>query len=313
MFDVSNLSGIDRSRPALRTVVVDLAIAVTVCACALIFEAFDFGEVGASLDVVDIAACVGAAALIVLRRRAPLLVLAVAVIAAVWSLIPDDDQGVLRVAAILAVYTMASTSDRRTAWTAGAATAAALYLTAAITASGPWYDGENLELIAWAGLATAAGDAVRSRRAYNLARQEAATALRERAERAEHALEEEARRQVIEERMRIARELHDVAGAGRGDCRPGFDQQPIEVAALADACVQAHAVTGDDGWLNDVDRAIRWFDGDNDLGVAMFDPVTGGSYDGLTPTGPNLNQGAESTLALITTTQHRHRLSGLGA
>src|SRR5690606_17389105 len=63
---------------------------------------------------------------------------------------------------------------------------------------------------AWAGVATAAGDAVRSRRAYALARQERAAALQERAERAEQALEEEARRRVAEERMRIARELHDV-------------------------------------------------------------------------------------------------------
>ena len=89
---MSNLSGIDRSWPALRTVVVDLAIAATVCAGALIFEVVDAGDVGASLDAVDFAACAGAAALILLRRRAPLPVLVVAVIAAVWSLIPDDDQ-----------------------------------------------------------------------------------------------------------------------------------------------------------------------------------------------------------------------------
>lgn len=207
---VSNVLGIDRSRPVLRTVVADLAIAATVCAGGLIFEALDAGDVGDRLDAVDIATCAGAAALILLRRRAPVPVLVVAVIAAVWSLVPDDDQGVLRAAAIVTLYTVASTSDRRSAWTAGAATAAALYATAAITSAGPWYEGENLELIAWAGLATAAGDAVRSRRAYHLARQERASALRDRAERAEQALAEEARRQVIEERLRIARELHDV-------------------------------------------------------------------------------------------------------
>lgn len=207
---VANVSGIDRSRPALRPVVADLAIAAAVCAGGLIYEVVDAGDVGARLDVFDVVTCAGAAALILLRRRAPLTVLVVALIAAVWSLIPDDDPGVLRVAAIIALYAVASTSGRKTAWTAGAATAAALYATAAITSPGPWYDGENLELIAWAGVATAAGDAVRSRRAYTLARQERATALRDRAERAEHALEEEARRRVIEERMRIARELHDV-------------------------------------------------------------------------------------------------------
>ena len=39
-----------------------------------------------------------------------------------------------------------------------------------------------------------------------------------------------------------------------------------------------------------------WFLGDNDTGAIIYDHVTGGCYDGLTLTGPNLNQGAESTL-----------------
>lgn len=52
-------------------------------------------------------------------------------------------------------------------------------------------------------MAGAAGDAVRSRRAF-------VDAIRERAERAERTREEEARRRVAEERLRIARDLHDV-------------------------------------------------------------------------------------------------------
>jgi len=95
-----------------------------------------------------------------------------------------------------------------------------------------------------------------------------------------------------------------VGGAGPGDRAPAFDQQPIEVAALADACARAHALTGDSQWRDGVDVAVEWFGGANDLGVAMSDAVTGGGFDGLTPHGPNLNQGAESTLALITTMQH---------
>jgi hypothetical protein len=35
----------------------------------------------------------------------------------------------------------------------------------------------------------------------------------------------------------------------------------------------------------------------------MFDVLTGGGYDGLTEHGLNLNQGAESTLAMISTLQ----------
>ncbi len=98
-----------------------------------------------------------------------------------------------------------------------------------------------------------------------------------------------------------------VGGAGRHDAAPRFDQQPIEVAALADACARAHEVTGDDHWRRGVDLAIDWFAGDNDVGAVMWDVETGGGYDGLTPTGPNLNQGAESTLALISTLQHAPR------
>ena len=40
----------------------------------------------------------------------------------------------------------------------------------------------------------------------------------------------------------------------------------------------------------------------------MYDPGTGGGYDGLTATGRNTNQGAESTLALISTLQQSRKL-----
>ncbi len=103
-----------------------------------------------------------------------------------------------------------------------------------------------------------------------------------------------------------------VGGAGRVDGPNRFDQQPIEVAAMADACARAHAVTGDDDWRRGVDLAIDWFAGNNDVGAVMWDTETNGGYDGLTPTGPNLNQGAESTLALISTLQHAPRPAGTG-
>lgn len=67
----------------------------------------------------------------------------------------------------------------------------------------PWYAQENLGILAWTGIGATAGDAVRSRRAV-------VQAIRDRAERAERTREEEARRRVAEERLRIARDLHDV-------------------------------------------------------------------------------------------------------
>jgi hypothetical protein len=94
-----------------------------------------------------------------------------------------------------------------------------------------------------------------------------------------------------------------VGGAGPTDRARAFDQQPIEIAALADACARAEAVTGDTRWRAGVELAVDWFAGVNDAGVPMSDPVTGGGFDGLTVEGANLNQGAESTLALITTLQ----------
>ena len=99
-----------------------------------------------------------------------------------------------------------------------------------------------------------------------------------------------------------------VGGRGPDDAGPQFDQQPIEVAALADACWRAWTVTGDDTWMRGVLSAAAWFDGANDVGVRMFDASTGGGYDGLTPLGPNLNQGAESTLAFISTMQRASSL-----
>ncbi|GIF09991.1 glycosyltransferase [Actinoplanes teichomyceticus] len=103
-----------------------------------------------------------------------------------------------------------------------------------------------------------------------------------------------------------------------GGWRPGVpkhrhDQQPIEAAATADACATAAALTGDERWDAALFQAITWFLGDNDTGTVMYDSESGGCYDGLTADGPNLNQGAESTLALVSTLQHARTLASRSA
>jgi hypothetical protein len=99
-------------------------------------------------------------------------------------------------------------------------------------------------------------------------------------------------------------------GGWRADVpRHRHDQQPIEAAATADACATAAAITGDGRWDAPLFQAITWFLGDNDTGSVMWDSETGGCYDGLTVDGPNLNQGAESTLALVSTLQHARKLA----
>lgn len=99
-----------------------------------------------------------------------------------------------------------------------------------------------------------------------------------------------------------------VGGAGPADRSPRFDQQPIEVAAVADACMRAAIATGDARWFDRAAIADRWFDGENDAAAPMYDALTGGGYDGLHAHGPNLNQGAESTLALVMVRQHARML-----
>jgi hypothetical protein len=100
-----------------------------------------------------------------------------------------------------------------------------------------------------------------------------------------------------------------VAGRGPDDVKPGFDQQPIEVSSLADACARAAAVDPNPIWPDGVRAAAAWFMGENDTEEPMWDPDTGGGYDGLHADGVNRNQGAESTLAVISTLQHACRLS----
>ncbi|MFJ6511419.1 sensor histidine kinase [Streptomyces sp. NPDC091406] len=143
------------------------------------------------------------AAALVLRRRRPMQVLAVtAALAAVEYVLMDPPAPVV-MSTVIALYTVASRTDRPTAWRVGLLTMGGLTAAAMVFGSTPWYSQENFGVFAWTGLAGAAGDAVRSRRAF-------VDAIRERAERAERTREEEARRRVAEERLRIARDLHDV-------------------------------------------------------------------------------------------------------
>ncbi len=83
----------------------------------------------------------------------------------------------------------------------------------------------------------------------------------------------------------------------KGEQRARFDQQPIEAATSVSAYVAAFRATGDRAWIDEAVGAFRWFLGFNDVGVSLYDEGTGGCRDGLTESGANENQGAESVLA----------------
>lgn len=85
----------------------------------------------------------------------------------------------------------------------------------------------------------------------------------------------------------------------RSGKRARFDQQPVEAMALVEACAQAYRVTSDEIWFDRARAFLDWFTGNNDTGASLYDHQTGGCRDGLSADGPNLNEGAESTLAWL--------------
>jgi signal transduction histidine kinase len=137
-------------------------------------------------------------------RKAPIpvLVLSAAVeigfLLAGWSLPP------LIFAVGWALYQIAVRYERRWAWTASLSCAVAFWAVSVYGyPQGGWWTPVALTCFTFTGMATAAGEAVRSRRAY-------IAEVEDRARRAEQTREDEVRRRVAEERLRIARELHDV-------------------------------------------------------------------------------------------------------
>jgi hypothetical protein len=90
--------------------------------------------------------------------------------------------------------------------------------------------------------------------------------------------------------------------------RAMFDQQPIEAHAMIEACREAFNVTQEKKWNDIAVKCFRWFLGENDLKVSLYDPSTGGCRDGLTPDGANQNEGAESTLAWLLSLIELHQL-----
>ncbi|TFG22601.1 MAG: glycosyltransferase [Promethearchaeota archaeon] len=78
-----------------------------------------------------------------------------------------------------------------------------------------------------------------------------------------------------------------------------FDQQPLEVQSILEACIEAFKVTQDKKWILEAQRCLEWYLGRNDLNISIYDYKTGGCSDGLSAKGKARNQGAESTLAWL--------------
>ncbi|WP_285582491.1 sensor histidine kinase [Actinoallomurus iriomotensis] len=153
------------------------------------------------LGPVDYGYAAAACAVLLVRRRWPVGVLVVTVLLAVAHGAMRE-HGPQFLPGQVALYTIAVARGGRAGLVAGAVLLAAAGTTQMVVAPEELSLGA-VALVTSTGLAVAAGTGVRTQRAY-------VATLEERAVRAERARREEAARLVGEERVRIARELHDV-------------------------------------------------------------------------------------------------------
>ncbi len=85
----------------------------------------------------------------------------------------------------------------------------------------------------------------------------------------------------------------------KGQERGHFGEQPIDVAYTIMTLAIFYDVFRDDDYLQKLHIGFNWFLGANRLHQIVYNPCTGGCYDGIEETHVNLNQGAESTLSYL--------------
>ena len=78
-----------------------------------------------------------------------------------------------------------------------------------------------------------------------------------------------------------------------------FGEQPIDVAYTIMTLSKFYDVFMDEDYRLKMETAFNWFLGNNRLHQIIYNPCTGGCYDGLEETHVNLNQGAESTVSYL--------------
>jgi hypothetical protein len=85
----------------------------------------------------------------------------------------------------------------------------------------------------------------------------------------------------------------------KGHATEEHGEQPIDVAYTILALQLFYAVFKEQPYKTKMTTAFNWFLGNNHLHQIIYNPLTGGCYDGLEDTHVNLNQGAESTLSYL--------------
>jgi len=134
------------------------------------------------------------------RRRWPLATLLVVAAALAVYTAREYPGGPVYLTGPVALYSFAAANERRVAYVAAGAMTAMLMAVRLVTR--PSLGGDDLLLLAWAAAAVLAADAMRGRR------ERAAAALERRRYMDEHR-EGETKRRLAEDRLQIARDLHD--------------------------------------------------------------------------------------------------------
>ena len=185
-------------------------LACSAAAAALFTCAMTYARVHQRTALVPAATAIAAVvyvafAVIPILRWPPWLPVAVSVAGAVASLAAGASDALVGPALVAAVFVFSVRSERTPAIT-GTAAVVGVLLVGHLVFTPPAKSGlSDLAVVPWTAVAAAVGQAVRTRRAHQ-------AMLEERAWRAEEGREHEARRRVQEERLRIARELHDAVG-----------------------------------------------------------------------------------------------------
>jgi signal transduction histidine kinase len=232
------------TRPMLLDFVLALVLAGTVLKAALT-NATD------QLTGWDVLIAVVAFVAVLARRSHPFMALTVATVSTTGAVVQQVRNPGLIVALGVITYSICAHTSRRQGWTCAVTASSVVYLTVVTFNHDSWFRADVLGIFAWVFLAAAVGDAARSHRAY-------VAAVEERARRAEQSRDEEARRRVAEERLRIARELHDVVAhhiavinVQAGAATHILERRPEQVAP-----VLAHIREASDSVLKEIQSVV---------------------------------------------------------
>jgi signal transduction histidine kinase len=156
----------------------------------------------AGLDPAAYALLVLAGAATGLSRRAPRAAVGVVTVVLAVFIVRHYPNGPVWACGWISLFVLSARTDRRTALIGAVTMLGTLSVVAVSVGYGRFTVLVLLVLLGWSAASVALGDVLRGRRAY-------LDGLRERADFLERTRDEEARRRVAEERLRIARDLHD--------------------------------------------------------------------------------------------------------